>query len=247
MRAHKDEINNRFRAPEIDSQKVLRMEVSNNLNTDQTLIYFNSKASNSLDIYDSPKMMNEIASVPEIYTQIGSEKIAINGMKDLVLDQEIPLMFSTGETNTFNLRITEFTNFDSNIHVILKDRLNIESGEFDLTNDGSYSFTSDVTSSANRFSIIFRNSSITTGLDKDLSDNTGAMVYCNDQNNMVIICKSAITKNAIPMVYNAVGQKLKSQQIQGTTTVIEDKLSSGVYFVKIATNGKSITQKVVIK
>ena len=247
MRAHKDEINNRFRAPEIDAQKVLRLEVSNNLNADQTLIYFNSKASNNLDSYDSPKMLNDIASVPEIYTQIGSEKIAINGMKDLVLDQEIPLTFSSGESNTFNIRVTEFKNFDSQIHVILKDRLNVENSEFDLTTDGNYSFVSDAISTANRFSIIFRNSSITTGLDKKQPADNGAIVYCNDQNNLFIICNNSMIKNAIAIVYNAVGQKLKTQQITGTTTIIEERLSSGVYFVKISTNGKSITQKVVIK
>lgn len=49
-------------------------------------------------------------------------------------------------------------------------------------------------------------------------------------------------------IFNLCGQKLISKiNISGNTEIKSSALSSGVYFVKVVSNGKTITQKVIVK
>ena len=58
MRNHADHADNTFKVSGEKSiiQPLLRLQVSNGINSDETVIYFNSKATNGFDIFDSPKM-----------------------------------------------------------------------------------------------------------------------------------------------------------------------------------------------
>ena len=245
MRSHQDDANNKFRAPKSvnSTQQVLRLQVSNGTNTDETIIYSNNNASNNYDDYDSPKMSNGIASIPGIYTVVDGKQLAINGYGSIPTDTELPLGFTTGQSNAFTIKASQFSNFDTNTHIILKDnQLGIEQ---DLTDGSAYTFSSDITTTASRFSVIFKSSSVTT----DINNPKG-----NDNSNLTSVYKNAnglITINCsigqgTASVYNAVGQKLYYQTLTGTTTVISKTFTSGVYFVNVIANGKTATRKIVI-
>ena len=98
---------NPLKAPAVASSvnQKLRLQVTNGISLDEALIYFNPDATNNLDAYDSPKMTNGIASIPEIYTLATSstEQLAINGMSSISTDTEIPLGFTTGQVGTFTI------------------------------------------------------------------------------------------------------------------------------------------------
>ena len=85
MRAHADNVTNKLKAPRVkeQTQQLLRLEVSNGVNRDQAIIYSNANALNGYDSYDSPKMTNGSANIPEIYTSVGVEKLVINGLESL--------------------------------------------------------------------------------------------------------------------------------------------------------------------
>lgn len=242
MRSHST--TNPLKAPAANktAQPVLRLQVSNGINTDETVLYFNANASNGYDAYDSPKMSNELKSIPEIYTTVGTEQLVINGMNSIPLDTEIALGFKTGETNTFSIKANEISNLASNLHVILKDKaLNTE---FDLTDGSSYSFTSEATTTTGRFSIIFHSAGAVTGIPT-ATNNVNLLVYRNANNQIVVQIKGQLNDSYSLDIYNSIGQKLVSKQTTTGITII-DAPQSGVYFVTVKGNGDNTTKKVII-
>jgi hypothetical protein len=235
MCSHQDVPNNKFRTRSLGStnNQVVRLKVSNGINSDETVLYANEKASNNFDIYDSPKMSNANNAIPEIYTQIGSEQLVINGMNSLVPDTEIPLGFMTKTANTFSINASEIVNLPDGVKVILKDN----GTEFDLSNGASYNFNSDVTTTSTRFSILFRSPGISTEVTNP--DKEHISVFVNTQNKIVISAKEGSNY----AIYNAVGQLIENGQTTAKLQTVNRKLQTGLYVVKVG----SVTKRVIVK
>jgi len=225
------------------TQQVLRLEVSNGTNNDETVVYFNPNASDGYDNYDSPKMSNANAAIPEIYTMAGTEQLVINGLNTLIPDEELALGFTPGQTNTFTIKASEISNFDTGTRIFLKDKLLNTEQELTVGND--YSFTSDATPTANRFTLIFRAAGIATALNTGSNDQS-VLVYKNVHNQITVKCSGDINNENSVSVYNAVGQKLQTKQLTSNITVLDDALTSGVYLVTVTKAGKSVTKKVIL-
>ncbi|MFZ4414630.1 MAG: T9SS type A sorting domain-containing protein, partial [Bacteroidales bacterium] len=240
MRAHAPASDKLLKAPAAKNtvNTLVRFQVSNGTNTDEAVLYFSSKASNGMDAYDAPKMSNENVDMPEIYTTLGSEQIVINGMNTIPLDTPIGLGFVAGNATSFSLLANEVSNLPADVKVILKD--NITNVETDLT-DGvaTYQFSPVVTSS-DRFSVIFRTPGAVTGLENK-QDNS-ILVFSNAPHRLTVICNDLLNLGSIASVYNAIGQKLISQQLTGTSTQIRGTFTPGVYAVKV----NNTTKKVII-
>lgn len=240
MRYHADAKGNKFKAPAVKNQ-TLRLEVSNGVHKDEALLYFNDNASDNFDRFDSPKMLNNIATVPEIYTQSGLEKLVINGMNSYNYTTEIPLGFNAGQTNLYSIRATDVQNFDADTRVVLFDT-NTET-EFDLTAGEAYNFSSDAVNSDNRFSIRFKSASGVNSLDDNRS--TGMCVY-SQQKQLVIQLNTGLSDNAKVTVYNTMGQSIYSQSLSNAITQLSRNFDSGVYLVRVENGDKSFVFKSLI-
>jgi len=229
---------NLLKAPSVATQQVLRLQVSNGTNSDETVIAFNANASDAFDNYDSPKMSNNNVAIPEIYTLAGTEKVAINGMKNMAT---LALGFTTGEANTFSIVATEIKNFDADTKVILKD--NLLNTEQDITDGTAYSFTSDVSTGISRFSIVFKTVSITTGIE---ATNLNVNIFKNTNGLITVNSNDVIGGEGTVTVCNALGQKLVNTATTGAKTVINKTFSSGVYLVTLNVAGAKTTKKVII-
>ena len=225
------------------TQPVLRLQVSNGTNSDEAIVLFNPNATNGYDKYDSPKMTNNNATIPEIYTIAGTKQVVINGMNSIAPNDELPLGFTTGQSNAFTIKATEISNFDEDAQIILKD--NLLNTQQDLTANATYSFTSDVASTASRFSLIFKSPSVTTGLNHENSDKN-ILIYKNGNNQITIQCSGNLSEKSVVVVSNTIGQKLVSKQLTSSVTVIDSYLRSGVYLVTVTNAGKTSTQKVIL-
>ena len=246
MRSHQDQsiATNRLKSPKASTQQLLRLQVSNGTNRDEAVVYFNENAQNTLDTFDSQKMFNNITEVPEIYTQIGADKLVINGMSAIPYDIEIPVGFNTLQSNNFSISATELKNFDSDTKIILKD--NLLKTEKDITNGQSYEFSSDVANNISRFSIQFKSASLVSGNDYLADDFSNITIYKNENNLITINCSSAIVANGIVTVCNSVGQKMINSRITSTNSVINTPLKSGVYLVNVSAAGNTTTKKLII-
>lgn len=241
MRDHNDINDNKFKAPKQEEISILRLLVSNGDNSDETVLYFSPNASNDFDRFDSPKMLSNSPSVPEIYTLAGDEKLVINGLNEIQNDFEIPIGFATGQINNFTLKSTEMTNFEIGTKILLIDKQN-PAVETELSEGTVYNFSSQVTTpTTERFSLIFRAPGATTDVKNAINNNV--LAFVNQENQIMILApeKSNFT------IYNAVGQKMKNGATTSDKTIINKTLKSGVYVVKVSTNGQNYSTRVIIK
>jgi hypothetical protein len=242
MRSHNTGGTNALKAPKnlANGIQLLRLNVSNGASADEAVIYANTDATNAFDLYDAPKYFNTAGSnQPEIYTQVGNEKLVINAMNELSQGTEIPIGFATEKENDFTISVSEFRNFDSDMQVILKDKQ--ANTEFNLSNGQRYKFSSSVVNDANRFSLIFRVSGNATNLNNLKKLN--AQVFVN-VTNQIVIDSPEVTNVAI---YNVMGQKHYESLLASTKTTINKAFNAGVYFVELSINGQSEIQKVIIR
>lgn len=243
MRSHGSG-SNPLKAPanKSNEQKLIRLQVSNGMNTDETVVYFNSKASDNYDSFDSPKMANNNNVVPEIYTLAGNEELVINGLNDSNWERVIPLGFRSGEANNFTIKLGEFQNFDNSARVLLKD--NQENTEVDITSDDSYSFSSDATNTTTRFSLILKAKGVTTEL-LDIRKNPFD-VQVRTNKTLYVFAKNSIEGTV--SVYNELGQLQEQANLTNSEAKLAKSYNSGVYFVKLLIVGsETLTRKVVIK
>ncbi|MCX6308101.1 MAG: hypothetical protein NTY32_04430, partial [Bacteroidia bacterium] len=114
MRLH-ESTTNVLKAPSTRSigDPLLRLQVSNGTNTDEAVIHFSENATNSLDDYDSPKMSNDNSAIPEIFTTVEGEKMVINGLNSIPMDQPIGLGFVPGNATSFTIKANEVTGLPS--------------------------------------------------------------------------------------------------------------------------------------
>jgi hypothetical protein len=100
MRFHGVGDNNKFKAPKVDERQLVRLQLANGSQSDEALIYFDAAAANTFDNYDSPKMMNNSTTLPDLYTTVGTERLAINGLNDFADNMELPLGFTLKAATT---------------------------------------------------------------------------------------------------------------------------------------------------
>jgi len=239
MRSHAPATDYLLKAPAVNSRTLIRLELSNGTNTDEAVLYLSENANNALDALDAPKMSNEDATIAEIFTRAGNEKLVINAMRTLPRDTEIALGFEAGSATSFTLRANELSNLPSDVKLILKD--NVTKTETDLT-DGTavYSF-GDIATSGDRFSIIFRTAGAVTGIDQPTF--SGLTAYSNANNQLTVLYDGAIDAQTVVSVYNAVGQRLVTQSLKGVSTVIDGEFAPGVYVVKVNNLSRKLTIK----
>ncbi len=248
LREHKDVTNNKFRAPGVttSSNKILRLVVSNEINKDEAILYFNANASNDYDMYDSQKMLNGATStVPDIYTAVGANQLVINGMNSIDYDAEIPLYFNANASTSSTHTITnsELSNFEQGTQIWLKNNL---TGISQLISDGTpYTFDIAETGVNPKFSIYFKAPGISTKF-ANLNKNN-IFVFANPDGQISVKCNDEIANNATVTIYNNMGQLLAQKALTGNLTLIDKKLTSGVYIVKISNAGKNTTERIIIK
>lgn len=241
MRAHIDEPTNRFRAPQ--NTPLIRLEMSNGTAADQTVLYANGNAVDAVDKYDTHKMLNNSTFVPDIYSVVGNQKLALNGLSAMPLNIEMPLGILVKEAGNFSIRVSEMRAIDADI--VLIDKLN-GNAEWLLNGGTAYQFASSTTTHAERFALVLRAPGTTTG--ECCNDILGAqtMVFVDAFRNINISCAMAVNKNAKVAVYNSVGQMLTQRNLENGSASIA-VTSKGVYLVELNVDGLRTTKRVIVK
>lgn len=239
MRFHADNVGNQLKSASADRQ-VLRLMVSNGTNSDETVVYSDAKAINAFDAYDSPKMFNNDAAIPELYTTAGTENLVINGLSELKAGMEIPVAFKTSSKGNFTLQIGKQSILNSDMDVLLKDK--VTNKLIDLTSENAYSFTSEASSGADRFVLILKSADNATGLKETTEAVVVDAIYNNQQ--IEVTCTGTLSTDATLRVFNALGQQLSIQKLENRLTTVKTA-NSGVYLIAVTNAGKTITKKVL--
>ncbi len=231
-RSHYATSANPLKVKAAENRPRLRMVISNGTNTDETLIVGKSYASNTLDSYDIEKMSADNIAIPEIYSVVGSEELVINSLNTLTGGTSISLGFRTGQSGTFNLQATQLENIDAK--VILVDKLT--STETELKAGTAYTFTSDATTTTDRFSLVLRTPGVVTGVD-----NAASNLKVSATQGSIVICGT--TPGSTVRVFNTVGQQLASTIATGSRTELHRDFTPGIYLVKVNNRTMKISVK----
>jgi len=238
MRAHRDDNGNKLKAPKVNERTRLRLQLANGTETDETLIYFDSNATNDFNDYDSPKMLNNSAKTPDLYSKAGNERLVINGLKEIVDNLELPLGFSLNSAATLKLKATEISNLTVGTRVYLLDK--VENKQTELVPETEYSFNTTTATNNNesRFSLVFRAPGNTTAIDNTNQHN--AQVFVNANNQITIIAPEKVSYS----IYNAMGQLIENGTLNTKRETRNAKhLAAGVYMVKVGVE----TKKIIVK
>jgi autotransporter-associated beta strand protein len=217
---------NPLKAPAVKNtdRQLIRLQVSNGTRTDETLLLFDAKAENSFDRYDSPKFA-EANTELQIYTSVGTEKLVMNGLESIPLNQEIALGFVPGSASAFSIKANEITNLPSDVRVILRDYAN-NGLETDLT-EGVSGYNFNLAENNNdRFTLLFRAPGVSTGVEN--ANKPNVQVYVNPANQIVIIAPEKSNYS----IYNAVGQLVDNGIIVNHLPFTINH-SNGMYVVKV--------------
>jgi hypothetical protein len=227
MRFHGVGDNNKFKAPKANERQLMRLQLANGNNSDEALIYFDADAANTFDNYDSPKMMNNSSITPDLYTKADAERLVINGLNAVSDNMELPLGFSLNTITPLKFKVGEMSNFVPGTKVFLLDKT--ESKKIELQPETEYSFsTNSVTiNNENRFSLLFRAPSNSTGIET--TEKTNAQVFVNAQNQITIFAP----EKANYAIYNAMGQLLCNGQTSAKLQTVNYKLQTGIFVVKV--------------
>lgn len=232
---------NPLKAPAVkksDRQRI-RLEISNGTTTDETLMYFDGDASNAFDAYDSPKFA-ETKDV-QVYTTVGTEKLVINGLSTITDNLLIPLGIKASQAGTFTLKPIQLDNMTSDTKVYLVDG----QSQTELELNKEYTFTSDATDNSSRFSLLFKAPSLTTQIE-NIANKPAFNVYRNTNGLLAVTIYETLNSTSKLTISNQLGQKLSEKTITENTSIINEPLTAGVYFVTVSSKGKNKTQKVVI-
>lgn len=220
---------------------LLRLEVTNGTNKDETIVLFNNSASNNLDDLDSPKISNNLTSVPELYTLAGSQQLAINSLNNYSIEKELTLGFKTGLSGIFTIKASEIGHFDPGTNIILTDKL--LNTQQNLAEEPIYKFTSEATNTSDRFTLTFNRAPMST-----MSTITapGFAVFNKSGGTIQVQLTDRESNGTSITLYTVSGQILFTKKAEGATTTICTNLPKGFYLVEVNQKGYKKLKKIII-
>lgn len=212
----------------------LQMTLSNGINSDETIVFFNSDANDLYDPFDSQKYWASL-SIPQLYTAIGTDSLVINGMNSIVANPVVDLGVKLPEAGEYSFNATSIT---LNENVYLEDR---DLGLFQhLNTEPTYAFASTVAGNIpTRFALHFGMS--VTGME-DATSNVG--IYSSGKQVTILLNGTSV---GTVEVLDMTGRMVHTQNVNSAQTIIDLSTTSGIYLVSVQTEGNTISRKVSIR
>lgn len=182
----------------------------------------------------------------------GTKLLAMDATTPVVASDELLLktmQFSANKSYTFKVNTT---NFDSSLTGYLVDQyLNSQTQlDFSTSNFITFATTTDAASyGADRFKVVFNSSA----LNNEEWNTKLLRIYPNPvvDNQFTIAVSPSITDKVTICIYNMIGQSVyrESATAINNSIVVHPSaiLKAGVYMVEMTNNGKTSTQKIIIK
>ncbi len=222
-----------------------------NNNADEAYLYLQTGATQLFDDgMDAVK--NNGVGMPSIAFRGQSTRMAINGVEPAFLTNgaQTPIDIRVPLTGAYTINAFEAANL-SGYDVILFD--NDLGTVHNLTALGSYNFTTTTTTIANRFTLGFTPTSTTRIADGLVKGNV--QVYPNPTNTGLVNIEVAGLKAGSQLairILNTVGTQVATANAEagnGTAKVVMNTagLAAGMYVAEITSEGRKVSQKIVIE
>ncbi len=216
---------------------------------DATIAVFGTDFDASVGLGDIEKLYS---SGEHLAWSRGAKLLAMDATTPVVTNDELLLktmQFSANKSYTFKVNAT---NFVTSLNGYLVDQYLSSQTQLDFSTSNFITFatTTDAASyGANRFKVVFNSSA----LNNEEWSSKSLRIYPNPvvDNQFSIAVSPSITDKVAITIYNMIGQSVyyESATAINNSIVVRPSaiLKAGVYMVQMVNNGKTNTQKIIIK
>jgi hypothetical protein len=217
----------------------IRLKITTSANTysDEMIVAYNSTYTGN---NGSAKFFSWYVEAPEIYSVKEGNNFSIDRYNDIQTDITVNINTKTGIAADYTITATNIQDFNLSSKVLLED---LKTGIVtDLKQTPAYTFAGAPGDEASRFRLI-----IGSPIGIDEPNTTGSFnIYTYE--NMVYVQNDKINEPYFVTVSNMLGQTLVRTDFTGNSlNRIELQSVPGVYVVNVVSNGKTYSQKVVIR
>ena len=207
---------------------LIRLEVSGNGYTDETVVWFLPESTPEFDgQYDAHKLFGDIPEAPQIYS-LGSSALSINTLPETTT---VPVGLHAETSGNYSIAATEINDFSD---VSLEDT---KTGIFTNLTKQAYTFNVLTGENEQRFILHFGPLSVAE------TDNSQFNIYSNSHNVFVDLKNNS---GAEIFIYTISGQKIVTAKgVKGMNTF--NMNTAGNYIVKIVCPETSLVKKVWIQ
>ena len=216
-------------------QNLLSLTISNGEVKDETVIYFNEKATAGLDYdFDAHKILAEAS--PQAYTMLAGEQMAISAYNNSNETSTVVLGVNAPVAGDYTITASNLESFDASTPIYLEDV--VTGHKVDLREMSTYTFSSDEGTSE-RFVVHFAEYA---GIgDQPNSEVKG--IYAVDH-------KIYVDFNAVKgeiAIYNILGKEISRTIANNGLNIIPVTQGNSVYIVKVISDNVAVTKKVFVK
>ena len=211
---------------------------------DGTIIKFNDNYTNAIDLTDAAKLF---VQDEEIATTVEGVNLNIQSRQNPVVDDIIEIDISKQRNLNYALRI-DAPKFDG-LAMVLEDKYTGEQTLIDQNSHTVYYYTIDNDASAlsDRFEILFQEITLSTDSDVLASD---IQLYPNpNKGNFNVVLPSSFSGSNV-VIYSAMGQNVHENTLSSKKDQLEfnleGSLSSGIYFLQLEIDSKTIVKKIIV-
>jgi hypothetical protein len=207
----------------------------------QVLVGVDPKATNSFDIgYDGPLADS---SVEDLYWNINNGKFVIQGVNNFNRDQVLPLGIKIKVTGNIRIKLDSLENIKAGIDLYIKDNL---TGETYNINNQPFEINLEPGIYNDRFALVFQPRLKTIA---EISLEEGIRTYMNNDESEIQINKILDTDINGVILYNYLGQKIKSWNIgfNDRYNSLPISVATGVYIVQVNTSDGIINKKIFVE
>jgi hypothetical protein len=221
-----------------DETNIIKIIATHGNQTDETAIYFATGLTDEANgDEDAWKLFTTVAGVPQVYTSMAGQDLAINGLTYNENRAPIALGFFCTDSGTCNLQLSE--NLVSNIRALYLEDLK-ENTLVNLTENPVYTFEHHSRNSNDRFRLHFNSPT-----KVNFNDAMGIEIFGLD--NELHINSIGITGNLNIEIFTITGKKVYQTEIAaGSTNSVTPGLPTSVYVVKVISAEKVVTKKVYL-
>ncbi|WP_045459963.1 T9SS type A sorting domain-containing protein [Sporocytophaga myxococcoides] len=223
----------------------LKITVTNNNGSDETLVRLNADADTSFnEEFDAYKLLNS-GDCPSVFTQLNGIGYAVNSIPDEFNSVEIPLVISATSAGNYLISASDLSSIGDEYDISLKDK------QFDKTQNlrtnPNYSVYINQNENPERFYLTLKKSDVITGVNGTAAQSVN--FYCYDKKIFINLPESANTALSLSISDVSGNQVLGNKElpIAGSTVVYNvDTLKPGMYLVSVFDGHKLMTQKIIL-
>lgn len=232
-----------LRSTNDDLKMFLRMNLLQEEDKDQIIVYVNNNSSNEFDAFDGEKMMQ--VDRPQFYTTSSEKKIVINGLSAINTQKSLPITMELTTTGNHQFMVEDLQVESGNVW--LEDKT---LGTFQLLNQGfGYKFFAYEGISDDRFVLHLKLKDEPTPNFEEANEIEANLANVYSEGSGVVVIKLPTTDDVATdvQIYDASGRVYFTGTMKTLESKIQLEQAKGIYYVSLTSVNGVEVRKVFIQ